>query len=602
MESFSRRSQFLAAASLIFVTQAPALRAQSTPFTFLQTGYTQELFGAATTPGSLGGVAFAADGDVWTKICNTTTGTLRFDGALSVMVNGTSLHPQSSGTPVPTGSGCGLTNHPDGRLYLNAVTGAVRIDASTGAVLGTIGPRGNTYGITVDPQTNRLVYTAGPCGGTTSCTLVTVDPVSGSSQTLMTLTFAVNIEDVDGVAFDPTGNFVVVAGRTGVFPGDKPFLSLLTRNGALVRELPAEHFPDGAGFHINPFYMVTNNNDKTISRYDFPGGDLRQAPVQTVIASGGFRGDLAGIGADGCIYATQDGTRYANGVVTAENSVVRICSAAGEFVPPPGVRPPLPGIKSNGVVNASGYQTKLAPDTVFAIFGSAIGPETLAAAAGPDYPLALAGTSITFTPVAGGAAINARMIYTVAGQVAGLLPSSIAPGEYAVRVIYNGQPSPPQNVTVVARSFGIATANSAGTGTAQATIGNVNGGVSLVRLTTGSLDFGGLTWTLSPAHPGDTLVLWGTGGGADPANDLGGTSGDQTRAGNFTVSAGGRQIAPQYAGASSGYPGLWQVNFTLPADITPDCYVPVQVSAGGELSNAVSIPVAAAGQTACPNP
>jgi len=261
-----------------------------------------------------------------------------------------------------------------------------------------------------------------------------------------------------------------------------------------------------------------------------------------------------------------------------------------------------PAFGGSSVFNALGYQSKLAPGTVFVIFGSGMGPAALAAAAGPDYPAAVGGTSVTFTPSAGGAPISARMVYSSAGQLAGLLPSSITPGTYAVRVIYNTLSSAPQNVTVVARSFGIATANSAGTGTAQATIGNVNGGVSLTRFTSGSVAFGGLNWTLSPAHPGDTLVLWGTGGGADPANDTGGTSGDQTQAGNFAVVVSGRQITPLYAGASSGYAGLWQINFTLPADIAPDCFASVQVSAGGELSNAVSIPIAAGGKDFCSDP
>ena len=261
-----------------------------------------------------------------------------------------------------------------------------------------------------------------------------------------------------------------------------------------------------------------------------------------------------------------------------------------------------PVFSAGSIVNATGYQTKLAPDTVFTIFGSGMGPESLAAANGPNYPASLGGTSITFTPAAGGAAITAKMVYSVSGQVAGLLPSSITPGTYAVRVTYNTLTSTPQNVTVVARSFGIATANSAGSGTAQATIGNVNGGVSLVRFTSGSLAFNGLDWTLTPAHPGDTLVLWGTGGGADAANDTGGTSGDQTQAGNFSVTVGGRRITPLYAGASSGYPGLWQINFTLPADITPGCFVTAQAGAGGELSNTVLIPIAADGQSACSDP
>jgi uncharacterized protein (TIGR03437 family) len=261
-----------------------------------------------------------------------------------------------------------------------------------------------------------------------------------------------------------------------------------------------------------------------------------------------------------------------------------------------------PLFSSAGVVNALGYQTKLAPDTVFVIFGSGMGPANLVAGSAPNYPATLGGTSVTLTTSGGGPPISAKMVYSSAGQVAALLPSSIAPGAYAARVTYNGLTSAPQPVNVVARSFGIATANSAGTGTAQSTIGNVNGGLSLTRFTAGSTSFNGYTYTLTPAHPGDTLVLWGTGGGADAANDTGGTSGDQTQAGNFRVMVGGTQVTPLYAGASSGYPGLWQINFTLPTDVATGCFTPVQVSGGGELSNTVSIPIASVGQRACQDP
>jgi len=257
-----------------------------------------------------------------------------------------------------------------------------------------------------------------------------------------------------------------------------------------------------------------------------------------------------------------------------------------------------PVLNTASVLNASGYQNQLAPDTVFVIFGSGLGPPAIATASAP-YPTSVGGTSVTFTPTTGGTAIVAKMVYSIAGQIAGLVPSSIAPGTYAVTVTYNTQTSKAQNVTVVPRSFGIATVNSAGTGAAQATIGNVNGGVSLARLTSGTLNYQGLDWTLQPAQPGDTLVLWGTGGGADLLNDTGGTSGDQTAAGNFMVNVGGTEIVPLYAGASSGYPGLWQINFTLPAAIAPDCFASVQVSAGGQLSNGVTIAIAATGQTSC---
>jgi uncharacterized protein (TIGR03437 family) len=258
-----------------------------------------------------------------------------------------------------------------------------------------------------------------------------------------------------------------------------------------------------------------------------------------------------------------------------------------------------PLISSNGILNASGYQPLLAPDTVFVIFGSGLGPSTLQTAAAPNYPPSLAGTSVTFTPQGGGTSVTARMIYTVATQVAGILPSSIAPGTYAVSVTYQNQASPTQNVTVVARSLGIATSNSAGTGAAQATIGNVNNGISLDRTTSGSVNFGGYNWTLSPAHPGDEVVLWGTGGGADPANDTGGSSGDQTAAGNFTVSVDGTTIVPLYSGASSGYPGLWQVNFVLPSTIAAACFASVTVTGGGQNSNPVTLAIAATGQNSC---
>jgi uncharacterized protein (TIGR03437 family) len=258
-----------------------------------------------------------------------------------------------------------------------------------------------------------------------------------------------------------------------------------------------------------------------------------------------------------------------------------------------------PVITSGGIANATGYQATLAPDTVFVVFGSGLGPATLATASAPHYPASVGGTSITFTPTAGGAAINAKMVYSVASQIAGLLPSSIAPGSYSVQVTYNNQTSNSETVTVAARSFGIATSNSAGTGAAQATIGNVNGGVSLVRMTGGSVSFNGLTWTLAPAHPGDELVLWGTGGGADPKNDTGGTSGDQTAAGNFSVSVDGTAITPLYSGAASGYPGLWQINFVLPQDTAADCFAYVQVTAGGQLSNGVTIAIAGTGASSC---
>jgi uncharacterized protein (TIGR03437 family) len=261
-----------------------------------------------------------------------------------------------------------------------------------------------------------------------------------------------------------------------------------------------------------------------------------------------------------------------------------------------------PSIDPGRILNTSGDQPVLAPGAVWVIYGKNLGPTNLVAADAPNFPTMVGGTSVTFTPTGSGSPIQAKVWYTLSTQVGGFLPSTAATGTYNVTVSYGGQTSPPQSVTVVARSMGVGTANGLGTGPAQATVANVNNGLSLVRFTSGSFDYLGYHWLSGPTHPGDEVVLWGTGGGADASNDPGpapSSSGDQTASGNFMVTVGTRQIKPDYAGTVSGSPGLWQINVRLPNDIDLDCFAPVQVTAGGTAGNLTSIAIAAPGATSC---
>ena len=255
-----------------------------------------------------------------------------------------------------------------------------------------------------------------------------------------------------------------------------------------------------------------------------------------------------------------------------------------------------PAIRAaNGVLNASSLLPDIARGSWFVIFGTGLGPATISIQSGLPYPPALSGTSVTFTPYNGGTPVNALMYYTLATQVAGMLPSSTPAGLYNVKVTYNNQTSAAATVNVVEHNFGFATQTSNGQGPAQATYG----GYDLNRFTTGSI----APWSLRPAAPGDSMVLWGTGLGADLASDSnGGTSGDQTAIAQVKVIVGGIQVTPVYAGRSSGSPGLDQINFTVPASVTPSCFVSLQLSAGGKPSNQGSIAVAAPGQTACSSP
>src|SRR5207244_5123660 len=65
------------------------------------------------------------------------------------------------------------------------------------------------------------------------------------------------------------------------------------------------------------------------------------SPTPRAFGTGGCRGDLMQAGPDGCLYLTQGGVRYDDGLegVNRENSIVQICDG---FAPPPGITPNPP--------------------------------------------------------------------------------------------------------------------------------------------------------------------------------------------------------------------------------------------------------------------
>ena len=108
-----------------------------------------------------------------------------------------------------------------------------------------------------------------------------------------------------------------------------------------------------------------------------------------------------------------------------------------------------PALDDGGVLNAASYKVGIAPGAIFVAFGRGMGPAGLVQATSLPLKTDLSGTSISFTPSGGGTAIQALMVYTLAGQIAALLPSSAAPGRYDVKVTYNGQTSAARSVDVV---------------------------------------------------------------------------------------------------------------------------------------------------------
>jgi uncharacterized protein (TIGR03437 family) len=236
-----------------------------------------------------------------------------------------------------------------------------------------------------------------------------------------------------------------------------------------------------------------------------------------------------------------------------------------------------PVVPANGVMNAASYGVLqatgagIAPGSIFVVFGSGLGPEMLLRS---EYPLKtdLAGTSIRIgeTP--------AFLLYSLATQVAAVAPSALVPGTYPLTVTFNQRTSQPVPVRVVATDFGIFARNLAG----------YNQAAAQTVLPDGSMPVLGLSMSVRPGEP---IVLYGTGLGAITGTPDDRPTGAARTSVGVEVVIGGKTVTPGYAGRSPAYAGLDQINFTVPADLAPACYVPLAVVANGRLSNIVSAPV-----------
>jgi hypothetical protein len=308
-------------------TSNAAADAARPPFDFLAPGFTQKLY--ATTPDFLGGIAFTADGDLLVDSCLFTDSPLhRFDAQTVELVSGSLVHPVID--VLDSHAGCGLTNHADGTLFSNTAFGVTNIDPETGDLLDAGGPPGNGLGITAHPETGEVFYVAA------DGRILTIDPALTGARVFSS---ALQGATVQGLSFDESGDFLFAANRT------QQALTIINRAGELVATVPvfhesASHEPAAVAVHAShPGFVLTVNVDGTMTRFDFPAGDYTQTPTQAFFADGGLHADLAQVGPDGCLYATQAGTRFADGTTTlTDSSIVRIC---GGFVPVVGVEPPI---------------------------------------------------------------------------------------------------------------------------------------------------------------------------------------------------------------------------------------------------------------------
>jgi uncharacterized protein (TIGR03437 family) len=235
----------------------------------------------------------------------------------------------------------------------------------------------------------------------------------------------------------------------------------------------------------------------------------------------------------------------------------------------------LPGLPNYGI----------APGSLFTILGTglSVASTPVLQSSVPGLPQTLNQTSVAVT--VNGVTTTPALYYTSATAVAAVLPSATPLGNGTVTVTYNGQTSAPAPIQVVASAVGLDTFYGTGNGTGVATDLN-----------------GNLIGFNNSAMPGQILVVWGSGIGADPGND------DRTypqKSNNLTniptqFYFGGVAANILYRGRSP-YPGVDQYNVVVPAGVSPGCFVSVVAMTGSVVSNAVTLAVSPNGG-ACSDP
>jgi uncharacterized protein (TIGR03437 family) len=239
--------------------------------------------------------------------------------------------------------------------------------------------------------------------------------------------------------------------------------------------------------------------------------------------------------------------------------------------------PPLDS-KSNPIGN-----DVIAQGSIFIVFGTGMGPTSPTYPSGLPLPTSLPasnGTSISIS--AGGQTIAAFMFYTSALQVQAILPSNTPIGTASVTLTYNGKTSAPFTISVVESRVGIFTTNSQGYGTVAAQHGADSTPVLMSKA----------------AHPGETVVIYGTGLGPISGPDNVAPGSVQVGS-NVIVTIAGQTVKPIYAGRAPSYAGEDQIDFAIPTNVVTGCYVPVSVTASGQVSQDFVIPIAGNGSSAC---
>ncbi|MGA2114711.1 MAG: IPT/TIG domain-containing protein [Bryobacteraceae bacterium] len=211
-----------------------------------------------------------------------------------------------------------------------------------------------------------------------------------------------------------------------------------------------------------------------------------------------------------------------------------------------------------GVQNAASYGTQLCPGLQAIVYGSGFGTNA-------------AGVSVS---------VGGKAAYVIGSptpnQMLVEIPFEAATGGTTMTVTAGGVASAPFNITLSAVSPYFITQNSSGSGPAKV-------------LETASNALATLT---APAHVGDLVYAYAVGlGPTNPPTATGVPAASNPVANLPTVTVGGVAAKVTSAVLTQSYPGIYQVNFTVPAGVQGTA--PLEISTGGVTSSAtVTLPLA----------
>lgn len=334
---FRNALRFALSGFAFFALYSFAGTAAAVQFTFLDPAYTQQIY-AGPNVGLPG--AWTSTGELLARKGNVPD-ILEYSATQNAVYQGTNVHGVNvTHTIAGLAAGNNLARAINGMLYLPTTAGLQRVDpnnwAAPAVTVTTFGGPG--YGVNTLPNGN-VVYAAG--GGSTDIHIynpsTNVDTLAYSSPGL-----------IDDIETSLTG-LIALAGQ------GLNNIILLNSSGAVIQTIPTTNYPDGLAFATttSPPSLYSNDNQGTITRYDF-GSGYSAAPTNVqVIASGGSYGDIACTGP--CkFYTTQFfnfgihgsanfGTHWDNAVTNNDPSIIEIGSAKGcLFDPPVGFNAPEP--------------------------------------------------------------------------------------------------------------------------------------------------------------------------------------------------------------------------------------------------------------------